>query len=142
MQNLKLITTIGKIEIKKRNRKVISLRLPKNPPSSLKPAKMGVTRYKNLFSLSPDLSIGTCFQRNVWKYIRKIPFGNTVTYKNIADDLKLGRAYRAVGQACRSNPVPIVVPCHRVISSNGALGGYSWGARWKKFLLELEKDRI
>lgn len=133
----RILTPIGTIEIRTKNGRVIRVNLPKNP-------RLFNCRYKyeDLANLVPDLSIGTPFQQKVWRYIRKIPYGHRVTYKNIADDLKLGRAYRAVGQACRSNPMPIVVPCHRVISSNGALGGYSWGARWKKFLLELEKDRI
>lgn len=136
MQSIKLNTAIGTIEIEKRNKKVISLRLPKNP-SLVK----GRYKYEDLLALTPDLSIGTPFQQKVWRYIRRVPYGCTVTYKKIANDLKLGRAYRAVGQTCRSNPIPIVIPCHRVVSSNGKLGGYSSGSRWKKFLLGLEKNR-
>lgn len=144
MQNLKLITAIGTVVIRKKNEKVVSLKLPKNPPSSscILFSKVKEYRYKDLFNLTPDLSTGTAFQQKIWKYIKKIPYGRTVTYKKVTEDLGLDRAYRAVGQACKKNPVPIIIPCHRVISSNNKLGGYSSGLKWKKFLLRLEKGRI
>lgn len=134
---LKLVTTIGTIKIKKQREKVVRLVLPKNP-------RFVKSRYKyeDLFNLIPDFDNGTPFQQKIWRYIRKIPYGRTVTYKKMVQDLKLGRAYRAVGQACKKNPVPIIIPCHRVISSNNKLGGYSSGLKWKKFLLRLEKGRI
>lgn len=125
-----------------RNGKVVSVKLPKNPPPLPDPGGRDKVRgYENLLKLTPDLSIGTPFQQKVWRYIRKIPYGHTVTYKKIARDLGLGSAWRAVGHACRSNPIPIIIPCHRVVASNGTLGGYSSGVRWKRFLLELEKSR-
>lgn len=81
---------------------------------------------------------GTEFQRKVWREIAKIPSGKTRTYKEIAEDIGNPLAYRAVGQACRKNPMPGIIPCHRVISLDGSLGGYSRGIRKKKYLLRKE----
>ena len=67
---------------------------------------------------------GTAFQRDVWKALLTIPFGETRTYKDIASAINRPRAVRAVGQACKANPIGIVVPCHRVVSSDGSVGGY------------------
>lgn len=77
----------------------------------------------------------------VWQEISKIPYGKTKTYKEIAEAIGRPRSWRAVGQACKRNPMPIIIPCHRVIRSNGTIGGYSRGVRRKKMLLEMEKKR-
>ena len=69
--------------------------------------------------------IGTEFQKKVWNEIKKIPKGNTLTYKELAKKIDKPRAYRAVANACGKNPYPIRIPCHRVIGSNGKIGGYS-----------------
>ena len=80
------------------------------------------------------------FQQLVWEEIEKIPYGKTMTYKEIA--IKIGRpkSSRAVANACGKNPLPIISPCHRVICSNGELGGYSanGGVKFKKALLKIE----
>ena len=81
---------------------------------------------------------GTDFQKMVWKMLLKIPYGKTASYKDVAEMIGHRGAARAVGAACGKNPVPIIVPCHRVISSDGGLGGYSGGLRMKKMLLRLE----
>ncbi|MBI5755465.1 MAG: uroporphyrinogen-III C-methyltransferase [Nitrospirae bacterium] len=81
---------------------------------------------------------GTEFQKMVWKMLLKIPYGKTASYKDIAEMIGHPGAARAVGAACGKNPVPIIVPCHRVINSDGRLGGYSGGLRIKKMLLRLE----
>lgn len=81
---------------------------------------------------------GTDFQRKVWKEIEKIPFGSTRTYAEIAKALEKPGAARAVGSACGANPLPLFVPCHRVVASNGGLGGYSGGLDIKKKLLRIE----
>ena len=83
---------------------------------------------------------GTEFQKRVWKELRKIPSGKTVSYRDIAERVGSPRAVRAVGSANARNPICIVVPCHRVITSSGALGGYAGGVRLKKRLLELERE--
>ena len=84
---------------------------------------------------------GTPFQIRVWDEIRKIPYGETRTYKSIAEAIGKSGSYRAVANACGSNPIPISVPCHRVIRSDGILGGYSGpgGSSGKELLLAAEK---
>ena len=86
--------------------------------------------------------MATDFQKKVWKEIDKIPYGKTVTYKEIAKKIGKPNASRAVANACGKNPTPIIRPCHRVIRSNGEIGGYSapGGAIAKKVLLEKESS--
>ncbi len=86
-----------------------------------------------------DLSIGTIFQRKAWGQISKIPYGELRTYKWIAREIGNLKAIRAVGNAVGENPVPPIIPCHRVIRSDGNLGGFSSGISLKKWLLKLEK---
>ena len=85
-----------------------------------------------------DLSGATAFQRRVWEMTRLIPYGNTRSYTWVAEQIERARAARAVGQALGGNPLPIIVPCHRVIASSGKLGGFSGGVEMKKRLLNLE----
>jgi O-6-methylguanine DNA methyltransferase len=85
-----------------------------------------------------DLAQGTPFQQAVWKALLQIPCGETRTYGQIAEQIGRPRAARAVGQAVGSNPLPIVVPCHRVVASTG-LGGFGGGLAMKKRLLALER---
>ena len=82
---------------------------------------------------------GTDFQRRVWNELQRIPYGDTVTYQHIANQLGKPSAARAVGTAIGKNPVLIAVPCHRVIGSNGQLTGFRGGLQMKQELLELEK---
>ncbi len=86
-----------------------------------------------------DLSIGTIFQRKVWGQISKIPYGELRTYKWIAREIGNLNAVRAVGNAVGKNPVPPIIPCHRIIRTDGGLGGFSSGISLKKWLLKLEK---
>ncbi len=89
-------------------------------------------------SLPLDFISGTPYQRKVWLETRKIPYGKTQTYKSLA--IKLNhRGYRSIGQALSRNPLLIVIPCHRVLSSDGSIGGFTGGLKLKKFLLRLEK---
>ena len=87
---------------------------------------------------------GTDFQRRVWKEISKIPFGETRTYKDLAIAIGKPNSSRAVANACGKNPYPVIIPCHRVIRSDGGLGGYSGrgGIREKIRLLKSEKIKI
>ena len=82
----------------------------------------------------------TQFQKDVWEAINKIPFGETRTYKELASSIGHPKAYRAVANACGKNPNPVSTPCHRVISSDGTIGGYSGkgGIKKKKALLKKE----
>ena len=81
---------------------------------------------------------GTDFEKKVWSCLKNIPFGETRTYKWIAEKIGNPSATRAVGQALSKNPVPIVLPCHRIIESDGSIGGYSSGVNIKRRLLEME----
>lgn len=81
---------------------------------------------------------GTDFQQRVWKKLREIPYGETRSYKQIAESLGDPKACRAVGSANRRNPIPVIIPCHRVIGSNGDLIGFASGLENKKLLLGLE----
>jgi len=81
---------------------------------------------------------GTPFQLEVWSALRDIPYGTTISYRELAEAVGRPGASRAVGQANGRNPVSIIVPCHRVIASNGSLGGYGWGLERKRQLLDLE----
>ena len=83
---------------------------------------------------------GTPFQRKVWEALLRIPYGETRSYADIARQIGRPRAFRAVGMANHWNPVAILVPCHRVVASDGALGGYASGLRMKNFLLDLEQS--
>ncbi len=85
-----------------------------------------------------DLGGATPFQRAVWRTLRRIPHGQTRTYAQIARAIGRPKACRAVGTACGRNPLPLLIPCHRVVASNGRPGGFSAGRGWKKFLLALE----
>ena len=82
---------------------------------------------------------GTSFQQAVWTQIAKIPYGQTVTYKDIAQAIDKPRAFQATGRAVGANPLAILIPCHRVIGSNGSLTGYAWGLEMKQTLLKLEQ---
>jgi AraC family transcriptional regulator of adaptative response/methylated-DNA-[protein]-cysteine methyltransferase len=82
---------------------------------------------------------GTVFQRRVWDELRRIPRGETRTYREIARAIGAPAAVRAGGSACGANPVALVVPCHRAVRTDGGMGGYAWGVQRKKKLLALEK---
>ena len=88
-----------------------------------------------------DLS-ATPFQCQVWEITRLIPYGETRSYAWVAEQIKSPKAVRAVGQALARNPLPIIVPCHRVVTTNGRLGGFSGGGEMKKRLLHLEASAI
>lgn len=84
---------------------------------------------------------GTDFQKRVWEALRDIPYGQTRTYKDIAESIGSPKAVRAVGNANNKNPLSIIVPCHRVIGSSGSLVGYGGGLDRKAYLLDLEQEQ-
>jgi len=87
-----------------------------------------------------DLSVGTDFQREVWKAARTLAWGETCSYGDLAQ--RMGRSpgtARAIGQALGANPIPIIVPCHRILACGGKLGGFSGGLDWKRELLKTEQ---
>ncbi|RCK71910.1 MAG: Methylated-DNA--protein-cysteine methyltransferase [Ignavibacteriae bacterium] len=100
-----------------------------------------INRYLNgklvEFTFPIDL-IGTPFQIRVWRELMKIPYGTTITYRQLAKRVGVPKGFQAVGRANGANPIPIVIPCHRVIGSDGSLIGYAAGVKTKEFLLRLE----
>jgi O-6-methylguanine DNA methyltransferase len=91
----------------------------------------------------PPLDLtGTVFQKSVWRAMLKISLGKTKSYGEIAVAIGRPKAVRAVGGACGANPVPVLVPCHRVLAANSKLGGFSGGLDWKRSLLKREGIRI
>lgn len=93
---------------------------------------------RKVFSLPLSFN-GTPFQKSVWNALLEIPYGEAVSYHDIAKAIGNPKASRAVGSANGKNPISIVIPCHRVIASHGGLGGYSGGLDKKRYLLKLEK---
>ncbi len=85
-----------------------------------------------------DLSAGSAFQQAVWRALAKIPLGETRSYGEIARALGKPKSVRAVGGACGANPIPVLIPCHRVLAAQGKLGGFSGGLDWKRRLLARE----
>lgn len=90
---------------------------------------------------SPFIRCGTAFQQQVWRLLSHIPYGATRTYGDIAKDLGNAGLARAVGRACNRNPLPLIIPCHRVVSSSG-LGGFAGGAQLKRWLLAFEQENV
>ncbi len=116
------------------------------PPPALLPmieaAQKVLTKYfagenPDFQALPLDLQ-GTGFQKRVWRELQRIPRGNTISYKELAQRAGAPKAFRAVGQANGKNPIPIIIPCHRVIAADGSLGGYSSGLDKKRWLLHHE----
>lgn len=92
---------------------------------------------RKLFDLKLNLE-GTDFQKKVWRSLQRIPYGKTVTYKDIAEEIGNPKACRAVGNANNKNPIPLIIPCHRVIPASGGVGGFAGGTPLKQKLLKLE----
>ncbi|MEQ8954610.1 MAG: methylated-DNA--[protein]-cysteine S-methyltransferase [Gammaproteobacteria bacterium] len=90
-------------------------------------------------ALAPE---GTAFQQQVWDALREIPYGETWSYGELAGHIGRPKASRAVGAANGLNPIPIIIPCHRVIGSNGKLTGFGGGLDTKRFLLQLEAEQL
>lgn len=95
---------------------------------------------RSRFSVKVDLIRGTEFQKKVWNALRDIPYGETVSYKEIAEKIGNPKAVRAVGGANNKNPISIIIPCHRVIGKDGSLTGYGGGLSKKEYLLNLEHE--
>lgn len=95
------------------------------------------SRKKFDLPVHPD---GTVFRKKVWKVLETIPYGKTMSYQDVAEAVGNPKACRAVGMAIHDNPVPVIIPCHRVINKDGSAGGYAGGMERKKLLLKLEKE--
>ena len=94
---------------------------------------------KQQSNISLDLC-GTAFQLKVWKALQQIPFGKTISYSEVAHAIGQPTAIRAVASAIARNPIAVVIPCHRVVHSDGSTGQYHWGAKLKKRLIQWEHD--
>jgi O-6-methylguanine DNA methyltransferase len=102
-------------------------------------AVVAVLEGRVLSKLPPfDLGEGTDFQRQVWDQLTRIPTGQAKSYGEIAEALGKPGAARAVGTACGANPIPVIIPCHRVLASSKRIGGFSGGLEWKRRLLQAE----
>ena len=97
---------------------------------------------RQVFGIPLDLSSGTEFQQKVWQQLLQIPYGKTISYAELAKNIGQPTAYRAVANANGRNPISLIVPCHRVIASNGGMGGYTGGVAIKKRLLAQEGVRL
>ena len=148
-----LDTPIGRILVAGKNNALAEIRLPAGRRSAKPDPDWKESRYRlgriltqlrEYFAgkrKSFDIELipqGTPFQRQVWRQLRRIPFGHTISYADLATRIRQPNACRAVGAANGRNPVPIVVPCHRVIGSNGKLTGYGGGMPAKLWLLRHE----
>lgn len=100
--------------------------------------KLYFNGYKTDFPETLDLSEYTAFQRRVWEVTRLIPYGETRSYSWVAEKTGDRNAVRAVGQALGANPLPVIIPCHRVLTIDDTIGGYSGGIDMKRYLLRLE----
>ena len=146
-------TKIGKIGIRENGKYITDIIFSKseektdniNETELIKAAFKQIKEYlggdRKYFDL-PIETIGTEFQKKVWNELRNIPYGQTKTYKDIAFAIKNEKACRAIGNANNKNPLPIIIPCHRVIGSNGKLVGYSGGLDIKEKLLNIEKIEV
>ena len=118
---------------------------PIKKPSAFKSLKKEFDLYfqgkLKTFTCRLDLSRGTPFQRKVWRALLTIPHGKTRSYRWVAQSIRNPKAVRAVGNANGKNPVSIIVPCHRVVQTNGQLGGYTGGVQIKRKLLDLESGQ-
>jgi methylated-DNA-[protein]-cysteine S-methyltransferase len=98
-------------------------------------------RHRTRFNLAVDLRLSGGFRRSVLSYLPTIGYGQTASYQSVAAAVRNPRAVRAVGTACATNPLPLVIPCHRVIRSDGQIGAYLGGREIKHQLLDLEAER-
>jgi O-6-methylguanine DNA methyltransferase len=137
-------TALGTFAVRWSARGVTGLEFARRPGASALRHRLAIQlqRYAEgqrvRWSVPLDLSEGTAFQRKVWRILQQIPYGQTRSYAWVARRMGKPKAARAVGAACGANPIPVIIPCHRVVASDGSLGGYSAGLAWKRKLLRVE----
>lgn len=141
-----ILTRIGYVCISEINEEITSVKIgcrsrKKDSTNTLNKAFKQLQEYldgkRRRFTLKcrPE---GTDFQKDVWSALQKIPYGKTISYTELADMIGHPRSQRAVGNANKHNPIPLFIPCHRVIMANGNIGGYSSGVDIKEQLLKIE----
>ena len=146
-------TELGEFQVQYTKQGLARLQFPKTKTdhalNTIKPRKLWINQTKKALNAilngkNPkhcpplDLSSGSGFQREVWALLQSIPLGQVERYGELAYRLNKPKAARAVGGACRANPIPILIPCHRVVGANGSLAGFSAGLDWKVRLLRAE----
>ena len=139
---------LGELEITENNGKIIAISFGKSKfcgtmreTEVLASCKRELEEYfrgERMEFTVPIAPVGTEFQLKVWKALTEIPYGETRSYGDIAKTIGNPKASRAVGGANHVNPIPIIIPCHRVVAADGSLGGYAYGSEPKVILLELE----
>ena len=141
---------VGVIALAAQDGALVRLYLPNAPTPRLMPHKTPLMEQaerqlmeyfrgeRKQFDL-PLVPEGTPFQKRVWQALKEIPYGQTCSYGDIARSIDCPKGFRAVGMANNRNPLPILIPCHRVVGSRGQLVGYTGGLELKTYLLELEK---
>lgn len=146
-------TEIGRIKISEKDEKIIGLGFSdykkeneiEKETDAIRKTYLQLKEYlsgkRKNFDIEIEM-IGTEFQKKVWKELLNIPYGETRSYKDIAIAIGNGKACRAVGNANNKNPIAIIVPCHRVVGSNGSMTGYAGGLDIKEKLLKIEKYNI
>ncbi|MCL2017949.1 MAG: methylated-DNA--[protein]-cysteine S-methyltransferase [Alphaproteobacteria bacterium] len=145
-----LDTNLGTMTFIERDGAIIALNIGTPPPdakyadtpllcAATIQMKEYLTGYRKKFDL-PIAPVGTEFQMNIWNALTQIPYGKTISYAKLAENIGHPRAVRAAGNANGRNPIPIIIPCHRVIASNGNIGGFSLGLDLKRKLLAIESD--
>ena len=146
-------TTLGPVVISEQDGAITELFFAKDTPDGedkqitplLKEAEKQLLEYLSGNRRKFDLKLeakGTEFQKTVWNTLQEIPYGETRSYKQVAEMLGRPEASRAVGMANSKNPILVLTPCHRIVGSDGKLTGYAGGLEIKKTLLELEKDHV
>ena len=153
MNSTLIETELGEFRVQYTKKGLARVQFPKNKidraPNTIEPIKQWINQTKKALSAilngkNPkhypplDLSSGTDFQRGVWALLQSIPIGQVEAYGDLAYRLNKPKAARAVGGACRANPIPILIPCHRVVGANDSLTGFSAGLNWKVRLLRAE----
>ena len=149
MNKCHYLSPVGWLEIESDNGKITKLIFCKTPGIIKKPESSALLQCcseldeyfagkRETFDVKIAFT-GTSFQNTVWHELLKIPYGKTVSYADLAKAAGNPKACRAAGSANGKNPIAIIIPCHRVIASNGGMGGYAYGLEAKKQLLDLEK---
>ena len=147
MNSIQVNTRVGLLSICENNGCIVSIskKSCENTESNevLELCRIQLMDYFNKKRKNFDFPVsfhGTDFQNAVWKAMLEIKYGETVSYQQLAKMAGYPNAVRAVGTACGKNPLCIVVPCHRVIRSDGQMGNYAWGKEMKQYLLKLEME--